>query len=100
MIQIAALWASADPKEWEDALAHYWSFVQPQNLALEQSLDTLDLERLRRLDARGWYEFLRDEYFRWKYIQPEIDMPPRPSIYDATLTTVPSVISIRFEDAS
>jgi hypothetical protein len=67
MIQIAALWASADPKEWEDALAHYWSFVQPQNLALEQSLDTLDLERLRRLDARGWYEFLRDEYFRWKY---------------------------------
>lgn len=70
MISIANLWISADPKAWEDALERYWSFVQPRNLALEQSLDALDLERLRRLDARGWYDFLRNDYFRWKYTQP------------------------------
>lgn len=67
MMSIADLWASADPRAWDDALARYWCFVQPRNLALEKSLDTLDLERLRRLDAQGWYKFLKHEYFPWKY---------------------------------
>jgi hypothetical protein len=70
MIPIADLWVSTNPKAWENALERYWNFVQPRNLALEQSLDTLDLERLRRMDANGWYKFLRDEYFRWKYTAP------------------------------
>ena len=70
MMQIADLWVSADPKVWNDALESYWTFVQPQNVALEQSLDPLDLEELRRFDAREWYEFLKDEYFRWKYTDP------------------------------
>jgi len=70
MMQIADLWVSTSPKAWEDALERYWSFVQPRNLTLEQSLDTLDLERLRRMDANGWYKFLGDEYFRWKYTAP------------------------------
>jgi hypothetical protein len=29
---------------------------------LERQLEALDLDRLRRMDARGWYEFLRDGY--------------------------------------
>jgi hypothetical protein len=29
---------------------------------LKQRLDALDLNRLRRMDASGWYKFLRDEY--------------------------------------
>ena len=70
MIQIADLWFSRDPRAWEDALDRYWSFVRPENLALERSLDTLDLERLRELDAQGWYHFLKDEYFPWKYTDP------------------------------
>ena len=70
MMQIADLWVSTSPKAWEDALERYWNFVQERNQALEQSLHTLDLERLRRMDANGWYKFLRDEYFRWKYTAP------------------------------
>jgi hypothetical protein len=70
MIPIADLWVSENPKAWEDALKRYWNLVKPQNRALEQSLDTLDLELLRRMDANGWYKFLRDEYFRWKYTAP------------------------------
>ncbi len=70
MMKIADLWVSADPKAWEDALDRYWSFVQPRNMPLEQALDTLDLGRLRCLDARGWYDFLKDEYYRWKYTAP------------------------------
>jgi hypothetical protein len=64
---VSELWYSADPKEWADALERYWTFVLPRNRDLERSLEDLDLERLRRLDARGWYRFLHDEYFRWKY---------------------------------
>jgi len=67
MIPIADLWVSTSPKVWENALEGYWNLVQPQNLALEQSLDKLDLGLLRRMDANEWYEFLRDKYFRWKY---------------------------------
>lgn len=69
-MHVASLWVSTDPKDWDRALALYWSFVQPRNLALERALDALGLERLRRLDARGWYDFLRNEYFRWKYTAP------------------------------
>jgi hypothetical protein len=61
---ISELWHSVDPTEWADALERYWTFVLPRNLDLERSLDDLDLERLRYLDARGWYRFLHDEYFR------------------------------------
>jgi len=70
MIPIADLWVSTNPKAWENALEGYWNLVQPRNRALEQSLDTLDLERLRRMDANGWYKFLMEEYFLWKYTDP------------------------------
>ena len=67
MTGISDLWNSEDPSAWNSALERYWSFVQPRNLELERSLDALDLERIRSLDAQGWFDFLRDEYFRWKY---------------------------------
>ena len=70
MVGIADLWISNDPVVWDEALKHYWTFVQPRNMELERSLEALDLERLRRMDAQDWYRFLRDEYFRWKYTQP------------------------------
>ena len=66
-LPIAELWTSSDPAAWERALARYWSYVRPENLDLERSLDLLDLERLREMDSQSWYQFLRDEYFVWKY---------------------------------
>jgi hypothetical protein len=70
MLTVAELWDSHDPAAWECALERYWQFVQPGNLALERALDRLDLDRIRGLDAQGWYDFLRLEYFRWKYTAP------------------------------
>ena len=67
---VAAVWHSRDPGVWRRALARYREFVKPDNLPLEQSLERLSLERIRTLDAEGWYAFLRDEYFRWKYTAP------------------------------
>ena len=30
-------------------------------------MKNLDFVSLQDLDEQGWYDFLRDEYFRWKY---------------------------------
>ena len=69
-ITIDDLWGASDSAEWEQALQHYWHFVQPRNLDLELALNALDVERLQGLSIRGWYDFLHDEYFRWKYTAP------------------------------
>jgi hypothetical protein len=58
---VADLWRSDGAQDWHDALAHYWDLVKMPNRGLEQRLETLDLDRLRRMDARGWYVFLREE---------------------------------------
>jgi hypothetical protein len=65
----------ADAKRSENSLVRfayrhklsYWKRVKAKNLELERSLDSLDLERLRGMDSQGWYRFLHDEYFVWKY---------------------------------
>jgi hypothetical protein len=67
MITIDDLWNSADPAVWKKALQRYWEFVKSSNIALEHRMEELNVNYLRQLDAEGWYEFLRDQYFRWKY---------------------------------
>ena len=69
-MNINDLWRSSEPMAWEQALQRYWHFVQPRNLELERALDVLDLKRLQCFSPQGWYNFLRDEYFRWKYTAP------------------------------
>ena len=66
MIGIVELWRSPDAQVWDEALARYWDFVQPGNLDFERQMESLEVERIRRLDAHGWYDFLLNEYFRWK----------------------------------
>lgn len=67
MISVADLWYSRDQHDWNRALESYWTFVRPENLSLERALNSLSLERLQDFDAVEWYDFLHDEYFRWKY---------------------------------
>lgn len=69
-MNVSALWHSTDAAAWEQALQRYWNFVQPRNLELERELDTLDVKRIEGLSPQGWYDFLHDEYFRWKYTAP------------------------------
>jgi hypothetical protein len=70
MVGISELWCSRDPLVWNEALERYWEFVARANLELERRMESLDLERIRQLDAQGWYDFLLSEYFRWKYTAP------------------------------
>lgn len=73
MFQITELWNCRDEGKWRSALAGYWKYIEekwPKNLALEKEMDSLDSTLVQQLDAQGWYEFLLDEYFRWKYTAP------------------------------
>ena len=66
-MNISELWYSSSSSAWEQALQRYWHFVKERNVELERALNALDLKRLQRFTAQEWYDFLRDEYFRWKY---------------------------------
>ncbi|MDP9177620.1 MAG: hypothetical protein M3O61_08075 [Gemmatimonadota bacterium] len=70
IIPVSELWYSRDEDAWNDALARYWTLVQPGNLELERAMERLDRGRLLRLSPDGWFDFLHDEYFRWKYTAP------------------------------
>ena len=70
MTIISDLWRSRSKSDWEIALEAYWNYVRPENLELERRLNELKLDRIADLDQRGWYQFLHDEYFRWKYTAP------------------------------
>lgn len=67
MMNLAELWHSNDSQIWEKALDRYWGLIRPANVELEREMETLALARIRAFDQQAWYEFLRDEYFRWKY---------------------------------
>jgi hypothetical protein len=69
-MNISDLWHSSEPAAWDQALQRYWSFVQPRNIELERAMSALDLQRLKGLSPQGWYDFLHNEYFRWKYTAP------------------------------
>ncbi|HUT37367.1 MAG TPA: hypothetical protein VNE39_28045 [Planctomycetota bacterium] len=66
-MNVDQLWHSSDPQVWKQELERYWDFVKPRNVELEESLEALDLGRLRSMDGQGWYDFLHDEYFPWKF---------------------------------
>ncbi|MEJ0033303.1 MAG: hypothetical protein WDO15_24540 [Bacteroidota bacterium] len=70
MPSISTLWQSETENDWKVALENYWSFVRPENINLEKELNELNLDKIISLDPIGWYDFLHDKYFRWKYTAP------------------------------
>jgi hypothetical protein len=67
MITINNLWKSNNENDWKIGLENYWSYVRPGNIELERQLNDLKLQEIINLDPIGWYDFLHDQYFRWKY---------------------------------
>lgn len=72
MSQVAELWNCRDEDEWRRALEQYWrTETVLANLKLEKDMDSPDLAaRVQQLDMQGWYDFLLNQYFRWKYTYP------------------------------
>jgi len=67
---IEKLWHSQDEESWRQRLNRYWDFVKPENLAIEQELNALDIGHIQCLDEKGWYDFLLHKYFKSKYTSP------------------------------
>lgn len=61
------LWHAKDERPWIDALERYERFIKPADAELIRELEPLNIQKIRALDAKGWYDFLYDKYFRWKY---------------------------------
>ena len=71
MVTIDRLWNSRDQAEYCAALENYHTYIKSIAVArLDAKLDPLDLEIIRRASAAGWYRFLHDKYFPWKYTAP------------------------------
>jgi len=71
MSKISDLWYSRSKQNWLDALDLYWSKVKKENIELEKRLNELKLDDIKSLDQEGWYNFLLEKYFRWKYTDPK-----------------------------
>ena len=67
MTSFDRLWRSSQEEVWHEAVDGYWRLVKPTHMELERDLDQLDPERLQKMNAQEWFNFLHDEYFRWKY---------------------------------
>lgn len=65
------LWHCSKESEWLAALESYWQVESAKrNEALERELESLDADSVKKLDSKGWYEFLLYKYFKWKYTAP------------------------------
>ncbi|MGH9319732.1 MAG: hypothetical protein ACRD3V_07555 [Vicinamibacteria bacterium] len=69
-MNIAELWYAETEEPWLEALDHYWRVLRPSQVRLEQEMNSLNRECVRRLGLEEWYEFLFHKYFPWKYTAP------------------------------
>ena len=71
MNSINSLWYSKSETHWLSSLDRYHDYITSSKVAaLDAELDPIDMEMLGRLDPEGWYRFLYDKYFPWKYTAP------------------------------
>ena len=63
------LWHSVDSREWEYAEGDlYDSAVKKDNRDVERELERPGLrERIVNMNTQQFYDFLRNEYFKWKF---------------------------------
>lgn len=66
-INIRALWNSNVKRDWENALNNFWNLVRPENIELEKELNSLEVNRVKEMNAKEFYNFLYDKYFVSKY---------------------------------
>ena len=61
------LWYNGSEKEWNDALNYYYYMLRPEQRGIEEYIENVDVEWVGNLDAIGFYNFLYEKYFVWKY---------------------------------
>jgi hypothetical protein len=68
-LSIIDLWNCKDPREWDYCESElYDAAVKPENRDVERELERPGLrERIAQMSTDGFYAFLHDEYFQWKF---------------------------------
>lgn len=61
------LWYNGSESDWQEALNAYYYMLGPEQRVIEDYIENVDVDRIRNLDENGFYEFLYDKYFVWKY---------------------------------
>ena len=61
------LWDNGSEQDWQKALNAYYYMLGPEQRVIEDYIENVDVDMVRNLDAKGFYEFLYDKYFVWKY---------------------------------
>ena len=69
-LQVSRLWNYGTRSDWEHAIDDYWGAVKPGNMRLEEEIEDLDAEQIRRINVYEFYAFLHDKFFIWKYTAP------------------------------
>lgn len=66
-MHINDLWNSNKESDWENSLTHYWDLIKPSNIDLERKIENLDNNTIKNMNLEEFYNFLADDYFKWKY---------------------------------
>lgn len=64
------LWVTGDEAAWDAACNSAWSLVKKASLEAVRKMELLTPAEIEGMTAEGWYSFLRDRYFPWKYRTP------------------------------
>lgn len=67
MCRANEIWHCHSEADWRVLLDEYWCVVKPVNIEIERAVERFRLAEVENLDAEGWYNFLLETYFRWKY---------------------------------
>lgn len=67
--QIHALWNSNDQKMWMNAYQHYYNLLSANQIPLEKMMEQVNYKDISALSIDGFYSFLYEEYYVWKYTQ-------------------------------
>ena len=61
------LWHNGSEKQWLEALDGYFQMLRPEQRKIEDYINNIQAETVKQLDEYGFYDFLYNKYFVWKY---------------------------------
>lgn len=64
---ISVLWNQGSEAAWHEALDYYYESLKVDEQALDCYMEDLDADEIAQLPVSGFYDFLHDKYFVWKY---------------------------------
>lgn len=64
---IEDLWSEGQEADWAIAYLHYYELVD--NRELEEELENLSSDDVKKMDGEAFYRFLYEKYYAWKYTE-------------------------------